>query len=856
MTPVTFTVTAVDGLGQPLTVNCTPSSGSGFFKGTTPVSCSATDASGQVGSCPFDVTVVDTRPPEVNCPADKTATATGPGGATVTYSASCSDACGIGPFDCAPNSGSTFPIGMTTVTCTCEDAEENSAACSFKVTTEEAPPNECPTADPLDVSVAQNASVNFQLTGSDPDGDPIQFAVTQPAAHGVVVLQIQTGAASYTPTPGYCGPDSFKYRVSDGQCTSAEATVTITVACPPPLLGCRVTGGALTTSGETDPNLIFETQTAMGAGQVGASCGAVGCFDEAGHIQGVWQHSLKKRKANFRSRNLTSLACSCMDGTTGATAFGAPCNPDDPSGPEPRPAPANVACFAGTGLYKRTIPAAFRVEVEDHGEPGANGTAPVDKYRIRIWIPQGQETIDALAQGACCCNPSPTGQASRKPNIDDGTNIIHGNIQIHPQTPAEHEECPVPDSGCRICGNGVVDGSEECDPPDSTCRGGTNPVTGVKTDFRCTADCTCPDPVCGDGFVDPGEECDAPDSLCGNGHTCLEDCTCAPPRCGDRVLDPGEQCDDGNSLACDGCSPTCRTEGCGDGVVCAAAGEECDPPEEDSPGCPFARECRSDCTCTPPRCGDGILDPGEDCEPPESSCPFATTCTDNCECPLPVCGDNICNGSEDGTTCCQDCGGCACFDEGGLCCVGETCATPGICKGALCYPCACDEQCDPVPCPGTCGDGTCNSPGENAVNCAVDCGCAATADACTPGSQAPNNGCGCDCDAVLDDFACPDLESVCGYGGNCGDGKCATGCENSTNCTADCPKCGDGSCVAADGENPCTCPDDCSNDPNACESCECSNHGGSGTSQGNCACKIDAGLSGCPNNCSVCGPCE
>jgi hypothetical protein len=89
--------------------------------------------------------------------------------------------------------------------------------------------NRCPTAEPLSVSVTQDASVSFQLVGADADGDPITFNVTGPPAHGTVVLTVNTGAGTYTPNAGYFGPDSFKYKVSDGQCESAEVTVTITV---------------------------------------------------------------------------------------------------------------------------------------------------------------------------------------------------------------------------------------------------------------------------------------------------------------------------------------------------------------------------------------------------------------------------------------------------------------------------------------------------------------------------------------------------------------------------------------------------------------------------------------------------
>jgi uncharacterized delta-60 repeat protein len=53
---VTYTVTAADNC-SPVTVTCNPPSGSSFPIGTTPVSCSASDASNNMASCGFTVTV-------------------------------------------------------------------------------------------------------------------------------------------------------------------------------------------------------------------------------------------------------------------------------------------------------------------------------------------------------------------------------------------------------------------------------------------------------------------------------------------------------------------------------------------------------------------------------------------------------------------------------------------------------------------------------------------------------------------------------------------------------------------------------------------------------------------------------
>jgi hypothetical protein len=107
------------------------------------------------------------------------------------------------------------------------------------------PPNTCPTATPSSVTVDQNSSVNFQLQASDAENNSLQYVVTQAPAHGVVVLNVNTGAATYTPGGGYLGPDSFKFKVNDGACDSGEATVSITVRTlnEPPVCVARLACG-------------------------------------------------------------------------------------------------------------------------------------------------------------------------------------------------------------------------------------------------------------------------------------------------------------------------------------------------------------------------------------------------------------------------------------------------------------------------------------------------------------------------------------------------------------------------------------------------------------------------------------
>jgi hypothetical protein len=76
----------------------------------------------------------DTTPPVIIVPGPITGNATSPQGAVVSYSASAADPDdAVASLICKPASGSTFPIGTTTVTCTATDTHGNSATASFSV---------------------------------------------------------------------------------------------------------------------------------------------------------------------------------------------------------------------------------------------------------------------------------------------------------------------------------------------------------------------------------------------------------------------------------------------------------------------------------------------------------------------------------------------------------------------------------------------------------------------------------------------------------------------------------------------------------------------------------------------------
>jgi len=91
-------------------------------------------------ACSFTVTVQDTQPPTITCPANVTAVTDqnacpAPACVTVNYPApTFTDNCPGTVVACTPPAGSCLPTGVTTVTCTATDASGNTATCSFTVT--------------------------------------------------------------------------------------------------------------------------------------------------------------------------------------------------------------------------------------------------------------------------------------------------------------------------------------------------------------------------------------------------------------------------------------------------------------------------------------------------------------------------------------------------------------------------------------------------------------------------------------------------------------------------------------------------------------------------------------------------
>jgi len=286
-----------------------------------------------------------------------------------------------------------------------------------------------------------------------------------------LTLTPSTGALTGVPTePGNFG---FTAQVVDSRASS------ITINCQITIIGnggYRVTGGSNRGTNMFQAGCIttaLPTFVSHG-GQVGAAYSVATPFNPNSEcISGEWQHSRHLRgnslvgklhaSGNGNVHQFDSLLGACLPcpedlGAVGVV--GGVCNPGSRScGPEPRRAPANKICFSGVGDYtfstgNKTVKAVFRVDIEDRGEGGSQGSSQLsDRYRIRIWL------LDA----SCGRNPDPDSPEAMElryaasadpdkiaalattedlkvnipPDIDDGGNMTQGNHQIHPETGAQ-----------------------------------------------------------------------------------------------------------------------------------------------------------------------------------------------------------------------------------------------------------------------------------------------------------------------------------------------------------------------------------------------------------------------------------
>lgn len=216
---VTYSASALDAVSGGVPVTCSPPSGSLFPVGATTVNCSAADAAGNTanGSFVVTVTLVDGTPPVVTVPGPISETTSSPSGKVVTFTASATDETdGARPVDCTPPSGSTFPVGTTTVTCTASDTAGNTGSASFTVTITlvdtTAPVVSVPANISETTSSPSGKAVSFSASATD-DVDGALTPSCAPASGALFTVGTTTVTCTATDAAGNTGTGSFTVTV-------------------------------------------------------------------------------------------------------------------------------------------------------------------------------------------------------------------------------------------------------------------------------------------------------------------------------------------------------------------------------------------------------------------------------------------------------------------------------------------------------------------------------------------------------------------------------------------------------------------------------------------------------------------
>jgi hypothetical protein len=200
------------------------------------------DGCNQTASCVQHITIDDKTPPSIVCPAPiVVANAAGQCSAIVNYTVKASDNCSGVNTVCTVPSGSSFPVGTTTVTCTATDGAGHTAQCSFTVTVKDtqAPAIVCPAAKTANVVAGTcTASVSFAATATDNCGGPVTLSYWIGSTPIVSPYSFPAGFTTVT----------VKAVDAANNTSTCNFTVVVTDNLPPVISGCPTDKTAYTTA--------------------------------------------------------------------------------------------------------------------------------------------------------------------------------------------------------------------------------------------------------------------------------------------------------------------------------------------------------------------------------------------------------------------------------------------------------------------------------------------------------------------------------------------------------------------------------------------------------------------------------
>ncbi len=300
---VSYSASASDLVDGSVAVSGSPASGSTFAIGSTSVALSATDSRGNASSASFTVTVQDTTAPVLSVPASQVLEATSAAGASATFAASATDAVGVTSLSYSSASGSTFPIGTTTVVVTAQDAAGNATSGSFTVTVQDttAPALTVPANQVLEATSAAGAVASFTPSASDIVG--VTSLTTSAASGCTFPIGTTTVVVTAQDAAGNTTSGSFTVTVRD---TTAPVIASLSNTAPtlwPPnhkMVNVTVNAGVTDAVGVTSLKIVSVTSSEPDNG--------LGDGDTAGDIKVTGNLTLQlraERSGNGNGRTYT-----------------------------------------------------------------------------------------------------------------------------------------------------------------------------------------------------------------------------------------------------------------------------------------------------------------------------------------------------------------------------------------------------------------------------------------------------------------------------------------------------------------------------------------------------------------------
>jgi hypothetical protein len=223
-----YTASAADAVDGALTPSCTPTLPTSVPVNTTvTISCQATDLSGNGGSATAVFTAQDPAAPVVTVSGDITTEANGPNGAVVNFPPPTATDLVDGPIPassitCTRQSGSTFQLGATIVTCTATDSQGKLGGASFTITVVD-------TTAPV---LTAPADLKVQSETSLPATDPRIKAFLE-AATATDIVDTGPEITTNAPTTFPVGTTTVVFTAEDDSGNRSEDSAVLTVTPDP-----------------------------------------------------------------------------------------------------------------------------------------------------------------------------------------------------------------------------------------------------------------------------------------------------------------------------------------------------------------------------------------------------------------------------------------------------------------------------------------------------------------------------------------------------------------------------------------------------------------------------------------------